>query len=285
MKKAVFSIIILGIAIFIFIEWQKEQSFSSANFVPDSSAVSDQGPESGSDDGQTGEETAEPDSDDRQSDKPLEPEQTSSRNPSETREAITDPDNVAVLVNKQFALPDQYEPDDLVYPDVHFIFKEKIDKRKMRKEAAEALQELFAGAAKDGIHLGGVSAYRSQATQKSLFNRYVERDGKENAMRYSAVPGHSEHQTGLAIDVSGSDGKCAASDCFAGTPEADWIAQHAPEYGFIIRYPEGKEAITGYKYEPWHIRYVGVDIAKDIAAQNLTLEEYFNAVPVQQEAS
>lgn len=104
-------------------------------------------------------------------------------------------------------------------------------------------------------------------------------------MRYSAVPGHSEHQTGLAIDVSGSDGKCAASDCFAGTPEADWIAQHAPEYGFIIRYPEGKEAITGYKYEPWHIRYVGVDIAKDIAAQNLTLEEYFNAVPVQQEAS
>lgn len=198
----------------------------------------------------------------------------------EAAQAITDPHNVAVMVNKQFSLPEKYEPTDLVYPNVRFTFKEKIEKRKMRKEAAEALEKMFAGAEKDGVYLAGVSAYRSHKTQTAVFNRYVKKDGEEKAKTYSAVPGHSEHETGLAIDVSGSDGRCAAEDCFAGTKEAEWLAKHAPEYGFIIRYPEGKESITGYKYEPWHIRYVGTDIAKNIAERNITLEEYFNAVPV-----
>lgn len=193
---------------------------------------------------------------------------------------VAQPESVAVLVDKQYKLPDNYEPNDLVYPDVRFTFSEKIDKRKMRKEAAGALEELFAGAEKDGIYLAGVSAYRSQATQKTLFNNYVKKDGMEKALTYSAFPGTSEHQTGLAIDVSGSDGKCAATDCFGGTPEAEWLADHAPEYGFIIRYPEGKDAITGYKYEPWHLRYVGKELAKEIDDKGLTLEEYYNAVPV-----
>lgn len=196
------------------------------------------------------------------------------------RATATNAESVAVLVNKEFALPEDYEPDDLVYPDVRFTFKDKIDKRKMRQEAASALEELFAGAEKDGIYLAGVSAYRSHSTQTSLFNRYVERDGLEKAKTYSAEPGHSEHETGLAIDVSGSDGKCAAEDCFGGTPEAEWLADHASEYGFIIRYPEGKEDITGYKYEPWHLRYVGKEIAADIAERGITLEEYYDAVPV-----
>ncbi|MCK9857928.1 D-alanyl-D-alanine carboxypeptidase family protein [Paenibacillus sp. ATY16] len=193
---------------------------------------------------------------------------------------VAQPASIAVLVDKQYKLPDNYEPKDLVYPDVRFTFSEKIEKRKMRKEAAGALEELFAGAEKDGIHLAGVSAYRSQETQKKLFNNYVARDGLEKAKTYSAFPGTSEHQTGLAIDVSGSDGKCAATDCFGGTPEAEWLADHAPEYGFIIRYPEGKDAITGYKYEPWHLRYVGKELAKEIDDKGLTLEEYYNAVPV-----
>ncbi|MNN60637.1 D-alanyl-D-alanine carboxypeptidase [compost metagenome] len=80
--------------------------------------------------------------------------------------------------------------------------------------------------------------------------------------------------------MSGSDGKCAAEDCFGDTEEAKWLAEHAAEYGYIIRYPEGKESITGYKYEPWHIRYVGVEIAAYIADNNITLEEYYDAVPV-----
>jgi D-alanyl-D-alanine carboxypeptidase len=190
------------------------------------------------------------------------------------------PNSIAVLVNKQFALPKSYEPSDLVYPDVPFIFKEKIEKRKMRREAAEALEKMFKGAEKDGVYLAGVSAYRSYATQTTLFNRYAKKDGMEKARTYSALPGTSEHETGLAIDVSGTTGKCAASDCFAGSKEADWLDKHAAEYGFIIRYPKGKEAITGYKYEPWHIRYVGTKIAKEIARRGITLEEYLNAVPV-----
>lgn len=193
---------------------------------------------------------------------------------------VAQPESVTVLVDKQYKLPDGYEPTDLVYPDVRFTFNDKIDKRKMRKEAAGALEDLFAGAEKDGIYLAGVSAYRSQATQKTLFNRYVEKDGMEKALTYSAFPGTSEHQTGLSIDVSGSDGKCAAEDCFGGTPEAEWLADHAPEYGFIIRYPEGKDAITGYKYEPWHIRYVGKELSQELEEKGLTLEEYYNAVPV-----
>ncbi|AZK45833.1 D-alanyl-D-alanine carboxypeptidase family protein [Paenibacillus lentus] len=194
--------------------------------------------------------------------------------------AAADPDSIAVLINKELALPEDYEPSDLVYPDVRFTFKEKIEKRMMRSEAAKALEEMFAGAEEDGIYLAGVSAYRSHSTQRSLFNRYVDRDGEEKAKTYSAVPGHSEHETGLAIDVSGSDGKCAVEDCFGGTKEAEWLAQHSAEYGFIIRYPEGKESITGYKYEPWHLRYVGKEIAADIFARGITLEEYYDAVPV-----
>lgn len=194
--------------------------------------------------------------------------------------AATDPESIAVLINKQFGLPEGYEPQDLVYPDVPFTFKEKIEKRQMRKDAAGALEDMFAGAKKDGIYLAGVSGYRSHARQTAIFNNYVKRDGEEKAKTYSAVPGYSEHETGLSIDVSGSDGKCAAEDCFGDTKEAAWIAKHASEYGFIVRYPDGKEGITGFKYEPWHIRYVGKDVAGEIDAQGITLEEYYNAIPV-----
>lgn len=193
---------------------------------------------------------------------------------------IATPDSVTALVNPFNMLPEDYNPDDLVYPDVRFTFSEKIEKRMMRKEAAEALEQMFAGAEEDGIYLAGVSAYRSHETQKALFNRYVERDGYEKARTYSALPGTSEHETGLAVDVSGSDGKCAADDCFGETEEAAWLKEHAAEYGFIVRYPEGKQEITGYQYEPWHLRYVGIELALDIAASGGTLEEYYNAVPV-----
>ncbi|MFD6210900.1 D-alanyl-D-alanine carboxypeptidase family protein [Peribacillus sp. NPDC060253] len=190
------------------------------------------------------------------------------------------PQSIPVLVNKLNPLPDKYRPDDLYYPNVPFIFKEKIEKRMMRKEAGEALEKLFLKAEEDDIKLAGVSAFRSQETQEAIFNNYVERDGLEKAKTYSAYPGTSEHQTGLAIDVSGINGTCAAEECFGQTKEADWLAKHASEFGFIIRYPEGKQEITGYKYEAWHIRYVGIEIAKDIQAQGVTLEEYYNVQPV-----
>lgn len=193
---------------------------------------------------------------------------------------IAKPEDIAVLVNKQHKLPEEYNPTDLVYPDVRFIFAEKIEKRMMRQDAATALEKLFAAAEDDNIQLAGVSAYRSHKTQTTLFDRYVKRDGLEKARTYSALPGTSEHETGLAIDVSGSDGKCAAADCFADTKEAQWLEKYAQEYGFIIRYLEGKEKITGYQYEPWHLRYVGVDVATEMAKSGEVLEEYFDAVPV-----
>jgi zinc D-Ala-D-Ala carboxypeptidase len=113
-----------------------------------------------------------------------------------------------------------------------------------------------------------------------VFNNYVKRDGYEKARTYSAIPGTSEHQTGLSIDVSGSNGYCAVSSCFAGTKEAKWLDKNSANFGYIIRYPKGKEHVTGYKYEPWHIRYVGTGIAKDMKARGLTLEEYFGIFPI-----
>ncbi|WP_410512682.1 M15 family metallopeptidase [Paenibacillus sp. BR2-3] len=204
----------------------------------------------------------------------------STGNSEDSEQTAAEPESLTVLVNKLYKLPDNYKPADLVYPEVPFIFSDKIEKRMLRKSAAKALEEMFAGARKDGVNLAGVSAFRSQSTQTTLFNRYVKRDGEAKARTYSAVPGHSEHQTGLAIDISGSDGKCAAESCFAGTKEADWLAKYAPDYGYIIRFPEGKESITGYKYEPWHIRYVGTEIARSVAERGITLEEYYDAIPV-----
>jgi len=193
---------------------------------------------------------------------------------------LAEPDLIAVLVNKQYKLPENYNPTDLVYPDVRFLFDEKIEKRMMRKEAAAALERMFEAAEEDGIMLAGVSAYRSHKTQTALFQRYVKKDGMEKALTYSAYPGTSEHETGLAIDVSGSSGKCAVADCFADTKESDWLKKHVFEYGFIIRYPEGKEKITGYQYEPWHLRYVGTEVSKAIGESGDSLEEYYGAVPV-----
>ncbi|MCM3712961.1 M15 family metallopeptidase [Alkalihalobacillus oceani] len=207
-------------------------------------------------------------------------EQDSESNEEQGIEVVTDPQSVEVLVNEEYELMEGYEPDDLVYPDISFIFEEKVEKRLMREEAAEAIEQLFAAAKADGMNLLGVSAYRSYETQKNLFDYYVAQDGEELARTYSAVPGTSEHQTGLAIDVVGEDVSCAAEDCFADTVEAKWLEDNAADYGFIIRYLEGKEDLTGYKYEPWHLRYVGVEMAKEITDLGVTLEEYMNAVPV-----
>lgn len=188
---------------------------------------------------------------------------------------VSNPESIQVVVNKQNKLPENYVPKDLVYTTIPFTFKEQTEKKKMRSEAAAAIAQLFAGAKKQGVTLLGVSAYRSHATQSALFSSYVQRDGYDKAATYSALPGTSEHETGLGIDVTKGDGTCAAQDCFGGTKEATWLDAHAAEYGFIIRYPKGKDAVTGYKYEPWHLRYVGKPVAQAIKSKGITLEEYY----------
>jgi len=197
---------------------------------------------------------------------------------------VTNPDSLTVLVNKQRGLPKDYAPDDLVVPDVPFSFSGEHEKKHLREPAARALEALFRKAAEDGIELAAVSGYRSYGTQAAIFNWNVQTQGEEHARRYSAYPGTSEHQTGLAMDVSSRSVNYALIEEFAETAEGKWLAENCAEFGFIIRYPNGKEHITGYAYEPWHLRYVGTDIARTIMAVGGTLEEYFEgAIPVIQE--
>lgn len=192
------------------------------------------------------------------------------------KEVVTNPEAVTVIVNKQRSLPDGYEPTDLVEPNVPFSFDGPHEKRHLRKEAADALEKLFAGAEADGIELRAVSGYRSYSRQKSIYDNNVRTKGEEYASRVSAVPGTSEHQTGLTIDVSSPSVGNALEENFGESAEGKWLAEHAPEYGFVIRYLKDREDTTGYVYEPWHIRYIGMDLAPDVAKSGLTLEEYFD---------
>jgi len=191
---------------------------------------------------------------------------------------VTNPSSLYVLANKKRNLPSDYVPDDLVVPDVPFSFSGDSPKKKMRKAAADALESLFQAAEDDGIELKAVSGYRSYATQKSIFQSNADRKGEEVANRTSARPGQSEHQTGLAMDVSSASAGYGLEETFGDTKEGKWLAKHAAEHGFIIRFLKGKESITGYSYEPWHVRYVGKTVAKEIMNKKITLEEYLEDV-------
>jgi D-alanyl-D-alanine carboxypeptidase len=195
------------------------------------------------------------------------------------RDVIQNPMNILALVNKQFALPGDYEPNDLVRPNVSFSFgNQNIDKSYLRKEAAKHLEIMFAKAKLDGIDLFAVSGYRSYNRQSSIYEAEVSKVGQVAAEKVVAVPGNSEHQSGLSMDISGPSVNNDLSEEFGATPEGKWLAENAHEYGFILRYPEGKEGITGYAYEPWHFRYVGKEAASIIYDKQITLEEYFNIV-------
>lgn len=159
--------------------------------------------------------------------------------------------NGILLVNKHHPLPPSYGGVD--------------------PQAAQALAELQNAAGNAGHAMPTLSAYRSYDYQGTLYNNYVARDGQAAADTYSARPGFSEHQSGLAFDVGELDNN------YGDTAGGSWLREHCHEYGFIIRYPKGKESITGYMYEPWHIRYVGKDTAAQIYQKGITLEEYLGA--------
>ena len=175
-------------------------------------------------------------------------------------------DDSLVLVNKFYHLPDGYEPDDLVTLSSRYNSGRNSS---MRREAADAFMKMSDAAMLDGITIKNASAYRSYDYQVSLYEGYVKRDGKVKADIYSARPGYSEHQTGLCTDINIIDSS------FDNTKEAKWLFDNAYKYGFILRFPKGKEEITGYEYESWHYRYVGVQAAKIIYEDDITLEEYF----------
>ncbi len=187
--------------------------------------------------------------------------------------------SLTVLVNKEYSLPSSYVPKELVLPDVSFLGPDGNNKRYMRKEAAKALEKMFKAAGKKDKTLYGVSAYRSYTRQADIYAKNVRERGRDATNKVSSMPGHSEHQTGLAIDISCKQLNGALSERFADTAEGQWVEGNCYRYGFIIRYPKNKEDITGYSYEPWHIRYVGIPVATYIYEHRLTLEEYFNYTP------
>lgn len=188
----------------------------------------------------------------------------------------TIPESITVLVNRSYLLPSSYVPAHLTEPKVPFSFDYKSEKRRMRREAARALEKMFRDAKKKkNIVLYGVSGYRSYQRQREIYLRNVALRGRAATDAVSATPGSSEHQTGLTIDISAKSVDCALIAAFGKTREGRWVAKNAHKYGFIVRYPAGKSKITGYHYEPWHIRYVGKETAAYLYKNDLTLEEYY----------
>ncbi len=180
---------------------------------------------------------------------------------------VPDPESITVMCNKHYYLPDNYIPSLMLYMDG--------TSHQLRSEAAEQYCQMQNAANKEGLNLKIASAYRSYNVQRSLYYGYVQVYGNDRANEFSARPGHSEHQTGLAIDVVHYSGSRLSQSNFQNTEEYQWLLEHAYKYGFILRYPEGYEDITGYMYEPWHWRYVGLETAAQMHNEGITtLEEY-----------
>ncbi|AIY01682.1 carboxypeptidase [Arthrobacter sp. PAMC 25486] len=188
---------------------------------------------------------------------------------------INNPASPLVLVNKHRPLvPVDYAPADLVPPAVPSGSAEPV---LVRAEAASALESMFAAATTEGVSINVKSSYRSYETQVSVYYGYVAEKGVAAADTTSARPGFSEHQTGLAVDIGDATAGtlCDFNSCFADTAAAQWVALHGADYGFVVRYVPGEEAVTGYLAEPWHLRFVGEAAAQDMAVRGIhSYEEY-----------
>ncbi|MFT4245998.1 MAG: M15 family metallopeptidase [Micrococcaceae bacterium] len=189
------------------------------------------------------------------------------------------PQSTSVLINKKNPFkPVDWAPKsgDLRNPNVQLNGDPAAENMMLRNVSATALEKMATAAVAQGVALKVVSGYRSYHTQVDVYNQWVQTFGQADADIRSARPGYSEHQTGLAVDVGDGYGQDDLTQDFGATIAGQWVAQNCNNYGFIIRFPEGKQSITGYMYEPWHLRYVGAKIAKDMKAKKIiTLEEYF----------
>jgi len=186
---------------------------------------------------------------------------------------ITDQgDNLLVLINKHIRLPENYQPADLVPIDGKIAVTRS--GMRLRNEAASALAQMAATGGQEGLNLIATSAYRSYWEQQATFSYWVKAAGLAAAERFSARPGHSQHQLGTAVDFTSESVGKGLTDTFAKVGEGAWLANNAYKFGFVISYPAGKEAITGYTYEPWHYRYIGKDNAAKMIQSGLILEEF-----------
>lgn len=176
--------------------------------------------------------------------------------------------NYLMLVNKYYKLEQNYIPKNLV--EIHTKYGRT--GQKLEKKTYEQFIKMYQDAYKEGLNLYIISPYRSYTRQNTLYQNYTKRDGKKAADTYSARAGYSEHQTGLALDILSTN---STMDNFIQTKEYQWLLKNAYKYGFILRYPKGKEYLTGYMFESWHYRYVGEEAAKYIFEHNITFEEYY----------
>ena len=190
--------------------------------------------------------------------------------------SVNDPTSIWAVANKGRALPSDYVPADLVVPDINLSGPSTSENMRLRKDSAIALEKIVAAASNESMELMLVSVYRSYATQISVYSGYVSSQGQAFADSTSARAGYSEHQTGLAADLGVTNGSCQLEKCFGDKPEGQWLAANAYKYGFIIRYQKDKQSLTGYDYEPWHLRYIGQDLAAEINKFSQTLEQFFD---------
>jgi D-alanyl-D-alanine carboxypeptidase len=188
--------------------------------------------------------------------------------------SLDDPASPWVIVNKARALNADYVPQNLTVPAVPFP-PGTSERPTLRRDAARALEVLMISASQAGARLMLLDGYRSYSEQAHVYERSLARQGVATAERFVARAGHSEHQTGLAADMGRIDRRCELDRCFARTPEGEWLARNAYHYGFVIRYQAGHEQITGYEHEPWHLRYVGKELAAQVRSTGVSLERYF----------
>ncbi|MCU1635882.1 MAG: D-alanyl-D-alanine carboxypeptidase [Cryobacterium sp.] len=187
--------------------------------------------------------------------------------------SIDDPASIWAVVNKQRPLkPVDYVPGDLVPVPVPHVWAPEL-----RLEAAGAVAAMFGVFQQEtGLQMQSQSSYRSYTTQLEVYNDEVAAHGQAAADLSTARPGSSEHQTGLAIDISALPAACSLAACFGGTPQGRWLAENSWRFGFLLRYPADKASVTGYEYEPWHFRYIGLDLAREMHdSGTTTLEEFF----------
>ena len=189
---------------------------------------------------------------------------------------VTESDHLYVLVNKLNQLPENYIPTDLREPEIRFTFTGPDEKRNLRDAAASGLEAMFEAADAASIELFALSGYRSYNRQRDIYNNNVSTRGVEATDKVSARPGHSEHQSGLAMDITSASAGFNLVYAFSEAKEGIWVKENAHLYGFIIRYDKDKTPITGYDYEPWHLRYIGLDLASYIYEHKITLEELYN---------
>lgn len=194
-----------------------------------------------------------------------------------TQLSITEPSSLWVIVNKQHSLtPKTYIPNDLITPSVPLRVPGN-ETMRLRAAPSAAVETMFEAAKTDNLNLMISSGYRSYDYQVALYSGYVTSMGQAQADTQSARPGFSEHQTGLAVDFEPASKKCELAQCFAQTPEGQWLLANAYKYGFILRYTDANQSVTGYEGEPWHYRYVGVVLATEMHTSNAaTLEAFFS---------